>query len=177
MKVLVAYATSHGSTAEVARRIGSTLEQKGHDVTVEEAGKVSTLDGYEAFVLGTAVESGTWLPALVSFVNRFEKELANKPSYVWLSCIRVLEEYGMSHCMHFYMPPELLAKLNVRSKTALAGKLDLASVDWTERWTLSTGYDGHAWPTNFDGDFRDWAKTDEWANEVAQDLESVAVPQ
>lgn len=177
MNVLVAYATSHGSTTEVARRIGSVLEQNGHTVTVREAQYITDVNGYEAFVLGTAIESGAWLPALTDFVMRFENELSIKPVYVWVNCIRVMEEFGMSHIMEYYMPKELLAKLNLRRITALAGKLDLKSVDWTERWTLSTRYDGHAWPTNFDGDFRDWDKIFDWAISVLKDLQSVKLQQ
>lgn len=177
MNVLVAYATSHGSTTEVARRIGSVLEQNGHTVTVREAQYITDVSEYEAFVLGTAIESAAWLPAMTDFAMRFEHELSIKPVYVWVNCIRVMEEFGMSHIMEHYMPKELLAKLNLRSITALAGKLDLKSVDWTERWTLSTRYDGHAWPTNFDGDFRDWDKIFEWAISVLKDLQSVKLQQ
>ncbi|MBL8157338.1 MAG: hypothetical protein JNM70_24410 [Anaerolineae bacterium] len=68
------------------------------------------------------------------------------------------------------MEPQLLAPLNVRDKAALAGKLDLQSVDWNERWTLAARYDGETWPSSFDGDFRDWEKVKAWAEKVAQDL-------
>lgn len=177
MKVLVAYATAHGSTGDVARRIGSILQQNGHEITVREAPYITDVNGYEAFVLGTAIESGVWLPALREFVMRFEAQIKDKPVYVWVNCIRVMEEYGMSHIMEYYMPKELLAKLNIRGITALAGKLDLGSVDWTERWTLPTRYDGHAWPTNFDGDFRDWDKIFDWAISVIKDLQMVKLQQ
>ncbi len=175
MKVLVGYATMHGSTEEVARRIGAVLTQKGHEVTVQDVKTITHVDEYEVFVLGSPVHSGTWLPELKTFLKAFEPQIVGKPCYIWVTCIRVLEEYGMEHVMDFYMEPELLANLNVRSKTAFAGKLDLPSVDWTERWTLASRYDGHAWPSNFDGDFRDWDKITDWAFATAADIHAIAV--
>jgi len=175
MKVLVGYATVHGSTAEEAQRIGDVLTNRGHIVTVADVKTLTHVDGYEAFVLGTAIEASTWLPDFKAFFKAFETQMIDKPVYIWVNCIRVLEEYGMSHVMDFYMVPELLTNLNVRSRTAFAGKLDLQHVDWDERWSLAARYDGHAWPTNFDGDFRDWDKIDDWATSTANDLQSVVV--
>ncbi len=175
MKVLVGYATVHGSTADVAQRIGDVLAQRGHEVTVADVKTLTHVDHYDAFVLGSAIHAGTWLPELKSFVKAFETQLISNPTYLWVTCIRVMEEFGMSHVMDFYMEPELTAKLDVRSKMAFAGKLDLEAVDWDERWSLAARYDGHAWPTNFDGDFRDWDKIVDWATATANDLESVKV--
>ena len=76
MKVLVGYATVHGSTAEVAERIGHVLTQRGHDVTVANVKTLTHLDGFQAFVLGTAIEAGTWLPEFKAF---FEKRMS--PSF------------------------------------------------------------------------------------------------
>ena len=175
MKVLVGYATVHGSTEEVAQRIGNVLTQRGYDVTVANVKPLTHLDGYEAFVLGTAIEEGTWLPDFKAFFKAFDTQLMNKPVYLWVNCIRVLEEFGMSHVMDFYMVPELLKNLNVRSRAAFAGKLDLQHVDWDERWSLAARYDGHVWPTNFDGDFRDWDKIEDWATSTANDLQAEVV--
>jgi menaquinone-dependent protoporphyrinogen oxidase len=54
-RLLVAYATLHGSTREIAERIASQLRQAGLDVDVLPAGKVRSLQGYSAVVLGTAL--------------------------------------------------------------------------------------------------------------------------
>jgi len=175
MKVLVGYATVHGSTVEVAQRIGDVLTQRGLDVTVADVKTLTHVDGYDAFVMGTAIHAGTWLPELKGFFRAFEAQLIGKSVYLWVTCIRVLEEYGMTHVMEFYMEPELVAKMDVRSRMAFAGKLDLQAVDWNERWSLAARYDGHAWPTNFDGDFRDWDKIVDWATATANDLQSVVV--
>ncbi|MBL8119538.1 MAG: hypothetical protein JNJ78_18560 [Anaerolineae bacterium] len=81
----------------------------------------------------------------------------------------------MEHVLEFYTVPEFMSKLNVRAITAFAGKLDLQNVDWHERWTLSARYDGSSWPSNFDGDFRDWDKIRAWANQIVQDIKTLEI--
>lgn len=170
MKVLLAYASAHGSTAEVAQRIGKTLSAQGLDVTVVPVQTVSSVADYDVFVCGTPVHAGTWLPEMTNFLKSFRGQLANKPVYFFITCIRVMEQHGYEHVMEFYMIPEVLQKLNVRDTVAFAGKLDLKEVDWNERWTLAARYDGSTWPSNFDGDFREWPKIDTWAEKIAADI-------
>ncbi len=175
MKVLVGYTTVHGSTAEVARAIGEALQTQGLQVTVEDVARVERPDEYDVFVLGTPIHAGTWRLEMKEFIKKNLKHIVGKPVYFWVTCVRVMEHLGMEHVMEFYMSPEILDKLDVRDKTAFAGKLDLQNTDWNERWTLAARYDGTSWPINFDGDFRDWQVIREWAHKVAQDLQ-VAQP-
>lgn len=173
MKVLLVYASVHGSTAEIAQRIAGELRARNVEVDVFSVLDVQGIDGYDAYIFGTPIHGGNWLPEIATLLRKSARRLAGKPVYLWVSCIRVMEQYGFEHVMEYYMQPEVLQKLNLRDKTAFAGKLDLSSVDWGERWTLSARYDGTTWPTNFDGDFRDWAKIDAWAKHIAQDLEQL----
>ena len=59
-RVLVAYGSKHGSTAEIAERIGDALRAGGHQVEVESAGAVGEIEPYDAVVLGSAVYGGRW---------------------------------------------------------------------------------------------------------------------
>ena len=49
---LVAYATSYGSTAEVAEAVAKKLREKGAEVEVQNMKKLRSLEGYDAVVLG-----------------------------------------------------------------------------------------------------------------------------
>ncbi len=172
MKVLIAYASAHGSTAEVAEFIGHVLSERGLSVTAASADTLSNIKGYDVIVLGTAIHAGTWLPAMTDFVSRFADELAQRSVFMWVNCIRVMEQYGEEHVMEHYMVHELLRKINPKSVTAFAGKLDLQSVDWNERWTLAARYDGMTWPSSFDGDFRNWDEIRTWAHQIADTLKT-----
>ena len=61
MRVLVAAATKHGATGEIAQAIADTLRDQGLDPAVLEPERVDTIDGYDAVVLGSAVYAGHWL--------------------------------------------------------------------------------------------------------------------
>lgn len=176
MKVLVGYATVHGSTADIAQAIGEELTAQGLQVTVENVTRVQRLNGYDAFVLGTPIHASNWLLEMKEFVKKNIKQMLGKPVYFWVACIRVIERFGLEHVMEFYMAPEILDKLDVRDKTAFAGKLDLQNTDWNERWTLAARYDGESWPINFDGDFRDWEAIRAWAHKVARELQVAQQP-
>lgn len=67
MNVLVGYASAHGSTREIAERLGSRLDEMGLKADVRSMADVGDADAYEAFVLGSAVHDQAWLaPAKTS---------------------------------------------------------------------------------------------------------------
>ena len=60
--ILVAYTTRKGSTAEIALAIAKELENTGAAVTVSDMATVSSLDGYNAVVIGAPVYTGKGCP-------------------------------------------------------------------------------------------------------------------
>src|SRR5215510_2394587 len=83
VKVLVAYASKHHSTAEIAEEIGKIIRYTdGLEVDVREVSTVTDLSPYGAVVLGSAVYMGQWQPAAAEFLKVHERELAQRP--VWL---------------------------------------------------------------------------------------------
>jgi menaquinone-dependent protoporphyrinogen oxidase len=170
MKVFIGYASAHGSTAEVAREIGNVLEERGIQVTTANISEVNHVNTYDAYILGSAIHAGAFLPEMKQFLKSGVEAIGSHPLYCFVTCIRVLEQYGLEHVLEFYMMPELLQNYDVRDRMAFAGKLDLDNTDWNERWTLAARYDGSSWPSNFDGDFRDWGKVRQWASKIADEL-------
>jgi menaquinone-dependent protoporphyrinogen oxidase len=173
MKILVAFATAHGSSADIADQIGRMLSADGLEITIANVSKVVSVEEYDAVVLGSPVHSGAWLPEVTQFIERVADNMGSKPVYMWLSCIRIMERHGEEHVREFYINHPLQRKINVRETAIFAGKLDLNTVDWQERWTLAARYDGQTWPSGFNGDFRDWDKIRDWAAHVASELASV----
>ena len=53
-RVLVAYGTKYGATAEIAEVIATTLRTAGFEVDALPARDVRSLEGYQAVVLGSA---------------------------------------------------------------------------------------------------------------------------
>lgn len=75
-KVLVAYATSHGSTRAVAEAIAVTLHEQGLTVDLQPARNVRTLAGYAAVVLGAPLYMLHLHRDALRFLAQHEKTLA-----------------------------------------------------------------------------------------------------
>jgi menaquinone-dependent protoporphyrinogen oxidase len=78
-QILVAYATSAGSTLEVAEAIAETLCEQGEQAEVQPARNVRWLDGYEAIVLGAPLYMFRWHRDAMRFLSRHRKGLAERP--------------------------------------------------------------------------------------------------
>jgi menaquinone-dependent protoporphyrinogen oxidase len=81
MRVLVAYGSTKGGTAALAERIGEALRREGVPTRVQPAGKVRSVAGYDAVIVGGALHHGRWHRAARRFVRRNEGALRSLP--VW----------------------------------------------------------------------------------------------
>ena len=68
-KILVAYATRTGSTAEVADTIARHLCKAGLSAEARPVGEVTSLQGYSGVVLGSAVRYAAWLSEMTEFIS------------------------------------------------------------------------------------------------------------
>lgn len=161
MKILIAYASRHGSSREIAAAIAEELRNAGHEVDLEGAASVTSLDGYGAIVAGSAVYVGKWLAAATSFVEQFKEPLGTMP--VWLFSSGPLGD----ETPH---PPgdpegiqELVAELGARDHQVFVGKLDKGSLGLGERLITRM-------VKAPEGDFRDWEAIRGWAQAIARAL-------
>jgi len=171
MKILVAYASAHGSTKEVAQFIGRVLQTYNAEVTVANAIDIQSVEGYDAYILGSAVHGGLWLQEMCTFIDRFKDTLSENPMIFWVSCIRALEEDGREHAVKYYFDHKLLESFDVRAQAVFTGKLDTSAITRQEQWFLVANYDGKLTAGNIKHDYRDWQAIATWTNTVAQNLE------
>ena len=97
MKILVAYTTDSGSTADVAKAIGEELEKSGTTVEVLPVDQVGSLEGYSAAVIG-APEIVGWHRAAKRFVHHNRAALARIP-VAYFFTLMSLTEPG-NDCFH-----------------------------------------------------------------------------
>jgi menaquinone-dependent protoporphyrinogen oxidase len=91
MTVLVAYATRHGATREVAEEIAATLKALGADVELREARDIhgpecfvrGLAGNWSLIVLGAPLYSGRWHRDAHRFLRRHRKDLAGVPVAVF----------------------------------------------------------------------------------------------
>lgn len=168
MTILVAVASRHGSTDQIGEAIAEELRTAGHTVDVRTPEAVDDLTPYEAFVIGSAVYMGKWLPEAEDFVDRNQAKLAGLP--VWLFSSGPLghedpKPYGdPAHLDH------LMGETQAREHRIFVGKLDKSDLNLGERLTAKV-------VRAPEGDFRDWNAIRGWARQIAIALEyPVEVP-
>jgi len=76
IKILVAYASTNGSTQEVAERVTTTLRERGLEVDLQPAKKVRSLEGYGAIVLGAPLYILHLHKDALHFLSQHQKALS-----------------------------------------------------------------------------------------------------
>ncbi len=84
-RVLVAYGSKFGSTAEIAQAIGTALRVAGLEVDVKRAREVRSLEPYRAVVLGSAVYMARWRRDAMRLLRRRRRELAQREVWIFSS--------------------------------------------------------------------------------------------
>ncbi|HMA37720.1 MAG TPA: flavodoxin domain-containing protein, partial [Chloroflexia bacterium] len=131
MKILIAVASKHGSTREIAETIAAELRDAKHIVSVREADAVNEIARYDAVILGSAVYMGTWLDAARSFAAQHRAALAQRP--LWLFSSGPL---GANFPERPDDPDQLALPLDgveIRDHRVFVGKLDRRNFSFGER--------------------------------------------
>ncbi len=167
IQVLVAYATKHDSTAEIARAIGSALGESGNlQVEVRSVEGVQSPKPYDAIVLGSAVYIGQWQSSAAEFLKAHEGELAQKA--VWLFSSGPTGEGDPYTVLKGWAFPAALKpvadRIQPRDVTLFHGKLDPKKLNILERLVVK----GVKAPL---GDYRNWEAIRAWASSIAEALE------
>jgi menaquinone-dependent protoporphyrinogen oxidase len=175
MTLLITYASSYGSTYEMARRLATQLQDEGHAIELCPVEDVHTLQAYEAVIVGSPIHCGLWARPMHQFLYRVRNELQTRPLYVWITCMRILEPEGYEHAQKYYVTPELRAVPSVRSIEVFAGRVVPSELSWQEYYDLYHRYDGEQTITYLKGDYREWARFREWGESIAVDLKSLSI--
>ena len=80
MKILVAYETGHGTTAEIAEAIGEVMREAAAEVDVVRCRKVEDVSGYDAFVVGSPIWGFKWLKPATVFLKKNGELLCQRPT-------------------------------------------------------------------------------------------------
>lgn len=162
MRVLVTAASRHGSTAGIAEAITRTLNERGIGADYRPVDQVTSLTGYDAVVLGSAVYAGRWMKPAREFVKSHAGELRQRR--VWT--------FSSGPVGDPPKPVEVSAEVQKQNDDVgaiehkvFSGKVDPADLSLPERAMVTAL---HA-PT---GDYRDFAEVARWASGIAGALGS-----
>ena len=164
MKVLIAVASKHGSTREIAEVIAEVLRAESLDVDLRdlrEDGEIGEISRYDAVVLGSAIYMGNWMPEAKHFAETHRAELARMP--VWLFSSGPLGDANALPKPDYTLLEAPLGDVKVRDHKVFVGKLDPALLGLGEKLMAKVV----KVPA---GDFRYWVEIREWASGVAGEL-------
>lgn len=161
-RVLVGYATRTGSTVGVAEAIGRALSARGLEVDIKPLRERPSLSGYDAAILGSAVNGAAWLPEAISYVKSNADALAALPTAVF--CVHSMNggsDEKQTRKRLAYLD-EVRAVVTPTDEGFFLGKgPDPDDTSFMARWAF------RAFGGSGEGDMRDWSKIDGWAREIA----------
>jgi len=178
VKVLVAFASKHGSTKGIADFIGLKLRQRGFDADVIAVNDHHDLRDYDAFVIGSAVYMFHWMKEAKEFALKNRSVLFKRP--VWLFSSGPTGTSQTNAKGRDLLDPsvsgpkeldELKEELHYREHRIFFGAFDPKDLDFFSRQFFKSATIREATPI---GDFRNWKEIETWANEIADSLEEIS---
>ena len=166
MTVLVASASRHGATEEIARAIGEVLVGQGLSVEVKRMEDVDTVLPYDAFVLGSAIYMGSWLRSARAFIDEHAEVLALRPT--WLFSSGPIGSPPHPAAADSFDVADLAETTRAREHHLFGGKLEKNELALAER-VLAGALRVPA------GDYREWDAVTAWATAIARVLQSEVV--
>jgi menaquinone-dependent protoporphyrinogen oxidase len=161
MKILVAVASKHGSTREIAETVAQELQVQGLIVELKDVSEVIQVSSYDAVVFGSAVYAGSWLQEAKSFAEAFRTQLSKVPVWLFSSGPIGAENPKPQDDPNMLAAP--LGGVKPRDHHVFVGKLDPGTLGLGERLIIKAFKS----PT---GDFRNWEEIRGWARGVATQL-------
>jgi menaquinone-dependent protoporphyrinogen oxidase len=167
--VLVTFASKHGFTEEIAQKIGQTLAEAGHQVTVLPVKQVTDLNPYTAVLLGSGVYAGMWMRPAAKFLKKNEAALTART--VWLFSSGPTGEGEVDELLDGWRFPsglqEVADRIQPKDIVVFHGAVVLEKLGAIEKWMIEKVES----PV---GDYRDWDAITTWARGVAEELKQPA---
>lgn len=166
MKVLIAVASRHGATAEIAEHVATGLVAAGHEATVldvthgHHGGDV--VAGFDAVIVGSAIYEGHWLRGARHFV--LDHAVALQAAPVWFfSSGPIGDDEHVAVDTHKIV--ELEHAVDAIEHRVFSGRLVRSELGRMERWIVDV-------VRAKDGDFRDWSAIESWAAGIGAELDA-----
>jgi len=160
-RILVGYATGTGSTTGVAEAIGKTLGERGFAVDVKPMKERPSLEGYDAVVLGSAINGGKWLSEATAYVEANRSALGKVP--VSMFCVHAMncgsDPKKTKKRLAYLDQERALVKPVSEGFFAGVGPTG-ANSNAITRWAFRT-FGG-----DVEGDGRDWGAIRAWAQQL-----------
>ncbi len=165
-RMLIAYASQFGTTAEVAHAIGEVFAQNGTSVETKWVNDVDSLDGYDAVIVGSAIQYDRWMPAAANFVQAHQETLSKLPVAYFFTCLTLAQQSDKTAQKAQEYADKLVAlapQVKPVSVGRFAGAINYQKLSLPFRLLFK----GLAITTGVkEGDYRNWEAIRAWANSM-----------
>lgn len=159
--VLVAHASRHEATREIAEAIAERLAHHGLPVEVRDVDEVDDLSPYGAVVLGSAVYIGRWLRPARDFADTHAAALRGRP--VWLFSSGPIGDPPKPEADDAVDLAAIIEATGAIEHHLFAGRLDKGDLGLRERMVIkAVGAP--------EGDYRNWDQVRAFADRIAAAL-------
>ncbi len=162
-KILVAYGSVSGSTAETAVFIGKRLSEKGLQADVKPVEKIKSIEGYDGVIIGSSIMMGKMKQSVVKFVEAKKDALLKKPVAFFLVCLTMKDDTPENRKIASgYLDP---AKAVVKpvGEGLFPGRVNYKTIPFPFNILTLLPAFKKAVP---EGDYRDWKKVEKWVDEI-----------
>lgn len=161
-KILVAYATKCGATAEISTAITESLCASGLSAELKRANSVTSLEDYQGVVLGTAIYMGSPLKEAANFIEKFGSQISLIPFAVFDVCLTMKEATPENQKTALDYLESISSVVSPIKTGAFSGRINYASLPPIYRMFAQADKEGIL----AEGDFRDWAAISTWAEDL-----------
>ena len=165
-RVLIAVASRHGSTREIAVALGQAIQESdagraaGITAVVVPVERQPDAGRFDAVVVGSAVYAGRWLGSGRDYVTAQAAALRTRPVWMFSSGPIGAPPYPSDEA---YDVAPLTALVGARAHRTFPGRLETRLLHFGER-AMVTAMRAPL------GDFRDWSAVAGWGEDIARAL-------
>ncbi|MDR1825673.1 MAG: flavodoxin domain-containing protein [Bifidobacteriaceae bacterium] len=161
MKALITVASKHGATLGIAETIAGRLRAHGIATEMVSPASVTTLDGVDAVLIGSALYANRMLPAIGAFAGRWDALLPGLATWVFVS--GPLDSGEVDSIPVPKDVRDLAFRISAPAPKLFPGRMNPETLKPTERAVMRM-IGAKA------GDYRDFTSIEEWADGVAERL-------
>ena len=172
MNALIAFSSNTGVTAEIAQRLGDVLESEGFSVTLSDLKKSKpNPEKFNLVLLGSGIKMGQWITESKQFMDEYQQTLNGKTA-LFVSCGDATVPKKRAEAQIKYLD-SIAETYGIKPvSTGLFGgcykwnKYNFFVKQLVKGILKENGVIGVN--TGEPLDYRDWAKIESWARELAE---------
>src|SRR3954447_11264439 len=175
-KVLILYASTHGHTAKIARRIADAVSEAAVEAEVEDARSAADLDpaGYSGVIVGASIHGGHHQREVVDWAKRHGDALSRKTTAFFSVRLVAAEDTDESREATRKFIDDFVDETGWApgTTTTFAGALQYREFDHFTRTLirLMMKRGGHPTDTSRDYDYTDWDAVERFGRDFAAEV-------